>query len=538
MDGMAGWHYEIIPTESMVGAAIERRPDLIVIIEDGDLYQAVRNEERLWSIPVLFVNISGPGEPRIPTLASLDHSWILKNNPAELHKIISQSVQEPRPRRVLCVDDSPTVLRQIERAFSGTPYTVTTAENGQDALNKLETYTPDLILTDVEMPVLDGLSFCKVVRERRQTADTPLIILSSLVDHKTIARGFEAGADEYLTKPCSPEELLNKAESYLIPPPARRQEYVLIASDDATVTHHLKLALENQGFRVSIIFNHREAAELETPNLIISEETLPGMSGYEFCSYIRKDLGWSQTPFVLMTGQTSAGARKMGKKVGISAYLAKPFTRERLIMLVERLAAEQRSLKALEWDLVLATITSLAKALDGRDSYTRFHSENVAKYATAIGRKAGFNSVQLDNLRLAGLLHDIGKIGVPDVILNKPSRLTDEEFEKIKEHPSRGAEILKPISRLTEVIPAILHHHERIDGLGYPAGLKGDEIPYMARILAVADTFDALITDRPYRLGMPLEKARSIMEEISGTQLSSNYVKLFLQWINEAGLGL
>ncbi|MEW5726021.1 MAG: HD domain-containing phosphohydrolase, partial [Thermodesulfobacteriota bacterium] len=244
--------------------------------------------------------------------------------------------------------------------------------------------------------------------------------------------------------------------------------------------------------------------------------------------------GLGRAPFVVMTGKTSSGARKMGQKVGVSAYLTKPFTREGVIMLVERLLAEHRSLLALEWDMVLASITSLAKALDERDPYTRFHSENVARYAVAIGRKAGLNSVQIESLRLAGQLHDIGKIGIPDILLRKPGRLTEEEFEKIKEHSRRGAEILKPIPSLEEVIPAILHHHERLDGQGYPDGLAGQDIPVMAQIMAVADTYDALVTDRPYRQGMTREKALSIMGKAAGSQLSPLFVDLFIQWLNDA----
>jgi HD-GYP domain-containing protein (c-di-GMP phosphodiesterase class II) len=151
----------------------------------------------------------------------------------------------------------------------------------------------------------------------------------------------------------------------------------------------------------------------------------------------------------------------------------------------------------------------------------------------AIGRKAGMNAVQLENLRIAGLLHDMGKIGIPDNLLHKPGRLTDEEFELVKNHSQLGAEILKPIPSLEDVIPGILHHHERIDGGGYPFGLKEEQIPPTAQILAVADTYDALVTDRPYRRGMPKEQALTIMKEVAGAQLSNYYVRLFREWLGE-----
>jgi putative nucleotidyltransferase with HDIG domain len=402
----------------------------------------------------------------------------------------------------------------------------------------LEELTPDLIITDVEMPVMDGVTFCRKVRSRPQTAEVPLIILSSRVDHKTIAAGFEAGADEYLTKPFYQDELLNKVEPYLAPAPTRRQEHVLLVSTGFNVTHQLKTALSKQGLVAAACRSPEEAlirAMKDRPDMIMAEEDLPGESGYQLCSRLREDPIQRKVPFILITDKVDGAARKMGDKVGVSAYLSKPFTRERVVMLAERLLAEQRSLTALEWDMILASIMSLAKALDERDPYTRFHSENVAKYALAIGRRAGMNAKELENLRLAGLLHDLGKIGIPDKVLHKPGRLTDEEFGQIKEHCQRGAEILKPITSLENIIPAILHHHERIDGGGYPSGLSSDQIPYMARILATADTYDALVTDRPYRRGMPREQALSILKEVAGTQLDAEYVRIFIKWVKDAG---
>ncbi|MFH1137083.1 MAG: response regulator [Pseudomonadota bacterium] len=530
------FHQALDPGD-LESAVRSRRPDVVVVIESEDAYHALRAAPVLKGSPILFVAVSDLDKRKTPALAEGDLSWVLKNNPAELHELLKDAVFRPQGKLILCVDDSPTVLRQIKKAFFGTPYELVTAQNGREALDLLDSISPDLILTDVEMPVMDGLTFCARVRARPETAEVPLIILSSRVDYETIASGFDSGADEYLTKPFFPDELLNKVESYLVPPPVRRKERVLVVNNIPNVTHLLRLALDKQGFEVSIASDPSRAFDVacrDNPDLIIADADLPGMSGFHFCTQVRSLPETKKIPLVLMTEKTSSGARKMGQKVGVTAYLTKPFTREGVITLVERLLAENRSLRALEWDMVLASITSLARALDERDPYTRFHSENVARYAMAIGRKSGLNAHQLENLRLAGLLHDIGKIGIPDKILHKPDKLTGEEFEKVKQHSRLGAEILQPIPALEEVAPAILHHHERMDGKGYPGGLKGPDIPVLAKILAVADTFDALVTDRPYRKGLSRQEAVAIMRNVSGTQLFPRYVNLFCEWLAES----
>ena len=537
---LLGYSHENLTMDELPARTAAAKPDVIVVLEDADLYKELAGFGQYQNIPVLFVAVADTDLHQLPPLRSMDGYWVMRNDPAGLLEVLDGLTPRPAVKRILSVDDSPTVLKQIRKAFYGTPYMVFTAENGQVGLEALDAVQPDLILTDVEMPIMDGLELCRQVRMRSDTADTPLIILSSRVDYDTIARGFDSGADEYLTKPFSPDELLNKVESYLVPPPARRKEHILVVTGSNTVTHLLKTALEKQGFEVTTVVSAGEAFEAayrETPELVISDSELPDMTGFQFCTQVRSTPEMTRTPFVIMTGKTSTGARKMGEKVGISAYLIKPFTPENVLVMVERLMAENRSLRALEWDMVLASITSLARALDERDPYTRFHSENVARYAVAIGRKDGLNAVELENIRLAGLLHDIGKIGIPDIVLHKPGRLSEAEFEKIKEHSRLGAEILQPIPSLEDVVPGILHHHERQDGGGYPMGLKGDEIPPIAQILAVADTFDALVTDRPYRKGMPREKALDIMKEASGPQLAPKYVSLFLRWLEESDNG-
>jgi HD-GYP domain-containing protein (c-di-GMP phosphodiesterase class II) len=183
--------------------------------------------------------------------------------------------------------------------------------------------------------------------------------------------------------------------------------------------------------------------------------------------------------------------------------------------------------------LLIHVVRSLVHAIEAKDEYTRGHSERVSHYCMRIADHQQMNEKAKKVLQLAALLHDIGKIGTPGQILKKPESLDDAEMICIKEHPQKGYNILKPLEKLSDSLPGILHHHERYDGQGYPSGLKGEEIPYQARLIAVADTFDALTTNRAYRAARSPEEALAIMEKESGTQLDPHCVAVFKEIINQ-----
>ncbi len=202
---------------------------------------------------------------------------------------------------------------------------------------------------------------------------------------------------------------------------------------------------------------------------------------------------------------------------GIEAALLDHF----LILLQERERLDS------ERKMMLASITSLIAALEARDPYTRGHSETVARLVEQMGRRMNIDAEGIESLGIAGKLHDIGKIGVPDNILLKPGRLNKAERAIIRQHPIIGASILSAIPSIKPLLPVILHHHEQFDGHGYPDGLKGNEIMLWARMTAVADTYHALVSDRPYRRGMSHEQAMDIIEERRGTQFCPDCVDAF-----------
>jgi HD-GYP domain-containing protein (c-di-GMP phosphodiesterase class II) len=190
---------------------------------------------------------------------------------------------------------------------------------------------------------------------------------------------------------------------------------------------------------------------------------------------------------------------------------------EEYVEKLKQAAAENR-------DLFLGSIRMLAAAIDEKDPYTRGHSGRVAKYSMIIGDGLGLGTEELDRLRISALLHDVGKIGVDDRVLKKPGKLTDEEFDLMKQHPSKGANIMRPVAQLKDMLPGIELHHERMDGGGYPYGLAGDQIPMMARIIAVADTFDAITTNRPYQSAMDLEFALNRIRSLAVTKFDADVV--------------
>jgi len=193
------------------------------------------------------------------------------------------------------------------------------------------------------------------------------------------------------------------------------------------------------------------------------------------------------------------------------------------------IAIENASLYENLEQMFINTITSLASIMDAKSPWTKGHAERVTHYAMAIGKRMGLDADSLETVRLGGLLHDIGKIGTYDMILEKPSGLTPDELELIHKHPGKGAEILEPIKQLKDIVPLVKYHHEKVDGTGYPEGLKGSEIPMLAKILCVADAYDSLIANRPYRRSTTKKAAIEEIKRCSGTHFDPAVVGAFLE---------
>ncbi len=201
--------------------------------------------------------------------------------------------------------------------------------------------------------------------------------------------------------------------------------------------------------------------------------------------------------------------------------------------LLDKVSAGEEAQVRLEQDALFSAISSLAAALEARDPYTRTHSRNVARFSGRLAGKMGLDDADIDEIQLAGQLHDIGKIGIRDEILLKPGSLTGDEFIEIKRHPELSVNILRPFRYLDNVRAAIRHHHEKMNGSGYPDGLKGEDIPLGARIMAVVDVFDAMTSDRPYRPALDFDEAMMELERMSGPELDPECVEAFLELVEE-----
>jgi putative two-component system response regulator len=293
-----------------------------------------------------------------------------------------------------------------------------------------------------------------------------------------------------------------------------RPARILVVDDLPENREILTGLLEPEGYTVITAKDGQAGLEMalaDPPDLILMDVSMPRLTGFEACRRLKADERTHLVPLVLVTGLVAREDRIQGIAAGCDDFLTKPVDAEQLI-------ARTRSLlraKALLDDLEQAenVLVSLANALDAKDNYTRGHSERVAEYAEALGGALGLDRGERRNLRRAGLLHDIGKIGTRLDYLQKPGPLTTSEYEEVKKHPVIGFEICGPLRTMAPLLPLIRGHHERLDGRGYPDGLEGDQVPVPLRCLTVADVYDALTSDRSYRKALSLEEAFRLMRQ-------------------------
>ncbi len=341
--------------------------------------------------------------------------------------------------RVLIVDDDKSIREAIADILEAEGYAIELAEDGKEALEKIEKFKPDVVLTDFLMPKIDGITLCKLIKNNPETIDIGVILITGVNDLETRVNGLLAGADDFLSKPFMVPELQARIKSL-----SKVKLY-----HDFLRTYQKRL---------------EEEVEKKTADLL---------------------------------------------KANLQLQLALDEIKE----------------------LSLEIIYRLAKSAEYRDEHTGYHIQRISHYSVAIGAHLGLSNDALDVLKYASPLHDIGKLGIPDSILLKPGPLTPEEWRVMKLHTKIGAEILagSKIKYLKAAEKIALYHHEKWDGTGYPEGLKGERIPLFARITAIADVFDALTTDRPYRKAMSVEEAFEIIARGRGTHFDPLIVDAFFE---------
>jgi putative two-component system response regulator len=445
-------------------------------------------------------------------------------------------------RRILIVDDSPVFRTSMKRILGSMNAEIILAQDGKEGLDLALQKKFDLIVSDIDMPKINGIELCRNLKNTEATQGTPVVMVSTFDSDSDVDKGFQAGASAYLSKYAIQDSLFDTVESVLSKSKFMGERVVMVVDDSKVVLRIVEKGLAEAGFRVITSENAKKALKLLNtiqPDLILTDIEMPDISGFEFCKTVHKNPELSMVPIVAMSTKTDRGYMKRMVQNGASAYICKPFNIDELVILVEKMLSDQFHMLLMERErldsernLMIASITSLVTALEARDNYTRGHSEAVGRIVSGMLKIGGGNPKEIETVTIGGRLHDIGKIGVRDEILLKPGQLTEEEFAHIKKHPVIGANIIKSIPSFSDVIPIVLSHHERMDGKGYPQGLKSDNIHLWARMTAVADTYHSLTSDRPYRKGMVQGKALQIIEDVSGSQLCPDCVYLFFKWVS------
>ena len=323
---------------------------------------------------------------------------------------------------------------------------------------------------------------------------------------------------------------------------------VLIVDDEYIGRETLQSVLEGEGYELEMAENGFQAIEKAkqlSPDVILLDVMMPGMTGFEVCQRIRSDPQIAEIPIIILTALDDRESLLNALKAGADDFISKPFDRYELrarllgitrLNRYQKLLQERAKLREANAQLLNAyeaTIEGLSHALDLRDRETEGHSQRVTEVTIKLAQALNISDEEIVHIRRGALLHDIGKIGVPDSILHKPDSLTPEEWAIMRKHPKFAYDMLSPIEYLRPALDIPYTHHEKWDGAGYPRGLKGEDIPLSARLFAVADVWDALTSDRPYRAAWTEERAFTYIREQSGKHFDPQVVDLFFKLIKE-----
>lgn len=305
---------------------------------------------------------------------------------------------------------------------------------------------------------------------------------------------------------------------------------VLVADDTESVRTLFSQLLASDGYHVVTVGDGDaalDAAQKYRPDVLLLDVRMPGPDGIEVCRRVKSAPETRLTPVILVTGLADSGDRIEGIEAGADDFLTKPVNPHELRARVRALSRMKQLIDDL--DSAEAAFMTLALTIEARDPSTNGHCERLAHYAVNLGSALGLGGDDLGALHRGGYLHDVGKVGVPDAVLLKPGPLTPAEFELMRRHTEIGDALCAPLQSLRHVRPIIRHHHERLDGSGYPGKLRGDDVPLLAQIVAIVDVYDALTTDRPYRKALPhIAAVQELEAGVRAGQYNARFVDAFL----------
>jgi putative two-component system response regulator len=482
--------------------------------------------------------------------------------------------------KVLVIEDNTMNMELVsillEQVGSST-IQATTAESGI-TMAKIE--HPSLILMDVSLPGMDGLEAVRILKQDASTQHIPIIVMTAHAMRGDETKARRAGCDGYLTKPFNTREFLQLIGDYIKPQEQENKTFstqktknILIVDDEVINRELLEDLLESFGHRSESVTNGIEALarlyetdSLELPDLILLDVMMPGMNGFEVARIIRNNEITADLPIVMVTALSSREDRLRAVEAGANDFIAKPIDvtelRVRITSLLKMKEAQdtlkqhhaeleytvKQRTSALRYALEevstahhetqeahLDTIYRLAVASEYKDKDTATHIWRVSNYCSLMGRHLQLSEEEINLLSAASPMHDVGKIGIPDAILLKPGKLTSEEWGIMQEHTTIGARILRGSSstllQAGEIIA--LSHHEKWDGTGYPNRLAGTAIPLWGRICAIADVFDALTNERPYKKAFSNQQAMEIICAERGRHFDPDLVDLFVSIMDE-----
>jgi putative nucleotidyltransferase with HDIG domain len=469
----------------------------------------------------------------------------------------------PQRARILVVEDD-TYIRTFCQRLLRLSYDVSTAENGAVAVELLLQQPFDLVLTDMQMPLMDGMELLQHIRQKHPDIDVVMLTAFATVD--TARQALKLGALDYLAKPMEAEHLERMVRTCLELRRVRQEkerlsDLVFMYRFSQTIA--TSLDIETQVGQIVEFLWQRFAPE----SLALSMHR-PEAEQLQLLA-TRSAAGWGEPSSVALTADcgdqdliaahmrlvggpgtgeesqfagallrshdTPIGYLHMARRAEQPAFDAGE--RRLLEIFATQVAASldnSRLYQALK-DQNRQTIEALTEAIEARDAYTYGHSRQVTRYAVRLAQEVGLAQEQIELMDYAGLLHDVGKIGIRDYVLLKPGALSEEEFDVMKRHPAIGVKIIERVHGLRATLPIIEGHHERVDGRGYPNGLKGEDIPIEARILSIADSFEAMTADRAYRPAMETERALKILQDGRGTHWEPTLVDRFVDLIRREG---
>ena len=485
-----------------------------------------------------------------------------------------ESRGEERPF-ILVVDDEPIIRDVLTDLLTSQGYAVDTAENGSAALQRISERRYNLVITDLKMPVMGGADMLAALVEKQ--LKVMVIIMTAFATVETAIQTMKNGAYDYIMKPFKIDELLLVVQRALEKERLERENIQLkevqrlyqiseAMTSTLSVDNVLHIILETAKQEVGadavslVLWNEQEGrwqsemVDVEIPGM--QEEDLEGVLDYQALQQVHA----SGQPVLLsprdvhrFTLRTIDSGRRLHSVVSVplsfrgrvsgmlnlfsftAGRVFQEGQRKSMVILAGRAASAVENARLHEelQEVFLQTIEGFAFAIDAKDPYTLGHSRRVTQYSGWIAERLGMDEREIQKIRHAAILHDIGKIGLRLETLNKPGKLSKEEIESFRAHPETGRRILAPIRFLADLVPVLYHHHERYDGGGYPQGKAGSEIPLGARILAVADSYDAMTSDRPYRTAMTAQQAIRELRTNAGSQFDPAIVTVFIDVLRE-----